>query len=518
MSPFRRPIIGCLVLLAAVRAASAAEVTLNATDLIRLPTGVYVVPSFALPEEDTTLPVVAPNVAGEAAERLRALDGDGRAGGFSGVLYDNRDRGHSALATHLFPRLARLAYGFELMAEDMDYGLAGAVVLPLAVFGNSSTAITGGDAPRSLVRHAMTRPGLPETQARLYESNHLYVYPEHRDHDAVDLYPANWPFTVTSQGSSGSDRPFLEAFAMTIAAFPEATFARLLEEGLVAPTLQMILRRSLSPVRSDEDYLSPSTHPAVFDARFLRPDRMVEAAAALRPEDIPPMIRLSVIEEDFRAEAGLALLDERLFDTPSAIARVWRDFAWEREMVISAAATTDPNGRPLSFSWRLLQGLPDRVEIEPLDAEGRTARLRVRWHDTFAVVQGGVPRAASRVDIGVFASNGAVLSAPAILSISFPTHQQREYGLSEDGEVRLISADYDAIGRGVPFDPTLHWSAPWSDRAIRDDVGIVAWERTQAEGVHRVVEHGRAGGYRIDRVGRRAVLAEVPITPLAEQP
>jgi hypothetical protein len=188
-----KPALCLAVLLALARTAPAAEVTLNATDLVRLPSGQFVAPAFRALPEDRALPIVAPDLPGEAARRLRALEAEGRARGFAGVVYDNRDRGHSALRPDRFPRLARLAYGFELVADDMDMGLAGAVVLPLTVFGNSSTAFTRGDAPRSLVRHAMTRPGLPETQARLYRSNHLYVYPEHRDHDAVDLYPANWP-------------------------------------------------------------------------------------------------------------------------------------------------------------------------------------------------------------------------------------------------------------------------------------------------------------------------------------
>ncbi len=516
MVPTLAPLLCLAILLVAARAVPAAEMTLNATDLMRLPTGHFVAPDVAVPEEDRSQPLVAPDLPGEAAERLRALAAEGRARGFAGVVYDNRDRGHSALHPHLFPRLTRLAYGFELIAEDMDMGLAGAIVLPVPVLGNSSMAITRGDAPRSLVRHAMTRSGLPQAQARLYQSNHLYVYPEHRDHDAVDLYPANWPFSVTSQGSSGSDRPFLEALAMTLAAFREETFARLVTEGLVAPTLQMILRRSLDPVRSEVDYLSAIAHPVVFDARLIRPERMVEAAAALAPDAIPPMVRLEVIDEDFQADAGLAGLDERLFDTPSALARVWRDAAWEREMVISAAATVDPNGRPLLFSWHLLQGLPDRVEIEPLDAIGRTARVRLRWHDPFAVVQGGLPRVASRVDIGVFASNGAAVSAPAIVSISFPAHQRRVYAEAEDGRVRLVLVDHDAIGRGAPFDPLLHWSAPWTDVAIYEAGRIVAWERRDAAGGSRIVPEPRAGGYRLDRSGGRPVLVEAP--PAAESP
>ena len=510
MPVFLRSLLCAALLLPAGQAATAIEVTLNATDLVRLPSGVFVAPGFVLPEDDGSLPIVAKGAGGDAAAHLRALQDLDLARGFGGVIYDNRDRGHSALAPHLFPSLTRLAYGFELMADDLDYGLAGAIVLPFAVFGNSSTAITRGDAPRSLVRHAMTRPGLPERQARLYQSNHLYIYPEHRDHDAIDLYPANWPLTVTSQGSSGSDRPFLEAFAMTLAAFQDETFARLSKEGLVAPTLQMILRRSLTTVQATEDYLSPAAHPVVFDAALLRPDRMVAQAAALRPEDIPPMVRLEVVEDAFLAEAGLARLDERLFDTPSAVARVWRDFAWERDVLLSVAGTTDPNGRELRFSWRLLQGMPDRVSIEPLDPEGRTARVRVRWHDAFSVVHGGLPRVASRVDIAVFASNGTGESAPAIFSISFPTHQRRVYAASEDKGVRLVSIDYDAIVRDAPYDPVLHWSAPWSDAPIHDDERIVAWQRTEGPRAPRIVPHDAPPAYRIDRAGRHAVLSEVP--------
>jgi hypothetical protein len=483
------------LLMNAASLAGAGEIIINERDLFVAPSGVGIAAGFQVPPEDRSLKIVRRGVKGAAANLLRRLDAQGKAQGFSGIVYDNRDRGHSRLNPSLFPRLTHLTYGFELMATNADFGLAGGILLPVVVFGNSSTSYLDGPAPRSLPRFAMTTPGRPEDQARLLLGNHLYVYPEHRDHDEVDLFPANWIYSLTFQGSSGSDGPFLEAIAMTLAAFPRDTFERLRREGLVASTVQMILRRTLAPVETREDYLSGVAHPVVFDGSLLRPERMVAAAAALRPDEIPPLVRIAVVEEDFGATAGLAQLDERLFDTPSAIARVWRDFAWEREMIVTAESTSDPNGRPLTYSWRLLQGIPDRVMIEPLDPDGRRARIRIRWHDPFEVSTGDVARLTSRIDIGVFASNGSTDSAPAIVSVSFPSHEIRTYGPADDGAMRLQSVDYDAEARGSYIDPLLYWSAPWTDRPVYDSAGAIReWLRAAPGGDARRVPHADGGG------------------------
>ncbi len=496
MRSIRRLLLPVLLVFAALPGRGEDDVILNERDLIRLPAGVRAA-ALPLPEEDRSRPIVSPAADGAAADLLRRLDGDGRANGFSGIVYDNRDRGHSTLDAALFPRLARLSYGFELISASADYGLAGEIVLPAVVFGNSSTAITGGPAPRSLPRFAMTAPGRPQAQARLYAANHIYVYPEHRDHDAADLYPANWPYMVISQGSSGSDLPFLEAIAMTLAAFPPDTFARMRDEGRVAPTLQAILRQSLATGSAPADYLTGAAHPVVFEAEILRPERMVAAAAAMGPDDIPPVARISVEEEEFSATAGLAGLDERLFDTPHALARIWRDPAWEREMTLTANAA-EPSGRPVRYEWRLLQGQADRVDITPLDPEGRRARVRLRWHDAFDIGGAAGPRMTSRVDIGVFAVAEGAVGAPAILSVSFPTQEVRRYGLLDDGTTGLLSVDYDAINRWAYFDPMLHWSAPWTDEPVRDESGaITGWTRTTRDGAMSMVTD--TARYRIDR-------------------
>jgi hypothetical protein len=379
----------------------------------------------------------------------------------------------------LFPPLARLKYASDLQDAGLDQGLGGAIIYPAIVLGNASLALTQSPAPRSLPRLAMTTTDWPARSFRAYVANHVYVYPEHMDYDAVDLFPAQWPYMVTSQGSSGSDLPFVRALAMAVAAFRPETRDRLQSEGLMAATLQMILRRSQRTVYARDAYLSPLAHPTAFDPDQISPERMVALAAAIKPDVIPPLVRLSVMAEDFTPTAGLAQLSERLFDTPSAIARIWRGADWERDMTVSARQTVDLNGHALQFSWVLLQGDPADVRIEPLDPAGTQARITMRW-PAMPAPDAPRPRKGTRIDVGVFAWNGFHDSAPAVISVSFPDHELRHYAPDATGQMRLIDIDYDAIGRGVGFDPLLHWSAPWRDILVDDGASAArGWWREQ---------------------------------------
>jgi hypothetical protein len=448
-------------------------------------TGRLVLPPDALPDPGPAAarPLIAPADMTPEAALLRRLAARGTVAGLAGVLYDNRDRGHSLMPPESFPQLTRIVYPPAMVAANLDYGLAGSLRLPAIVLGNSSTALTAEPAWRSQVRLMMTAPGGPVRAAADYAANALYLYPEHRDHDGTDHYPAAWPYTLTSQGSSGSDRPFLHAAALILAALRPDTRARLQAEGLVVPTVQMVLRRAQVGVRRRSDYLSGSAHPSAFDSRSLAPAAMVALANSLTPDGIPPLIQLAVLAEDFTPRAGLLGQSERLFDTPQAIARLWRGPAYQREMTLSASGTTDPNGRPLRFDWVLLRGDPARVTITPLDEAGTRARVTLDWHEprpaprTFAAE--GEPPLTTRVDIGVFAWNGTAESAPAFVSVAFPTHETRRYAPAPDGTMQLAEVDYDALGRGIYFDPTLWWSAPWTDRFAHDAAGtLTGWTRS----------------------------------------
>lgn len=498
--------------------ARAESILLEAGDLMQLGGIGWVATGLDMPRPETALPIIEAADNSPEAALLRRLDNAGKAAGFDGVLYDNRDRGHSLVPADMFPRLIRLEFGPELRKQNMDYGVAGQIVLPAIVIGNSSTAITGGEIPRSQARLAMTVPEYSRHAFLSYVSNHLYIYPEHRDYDGHDRFPVNWPYTVISEGSSHSDKPFMRAFLMSVAALAPETRDRLREESLVVPTLQMVMRRSQPGIYSRDAYKAGQAHRAVFAKDRLAPERMVALAASLKPDEIPPMVRLRVEEEDFRAKAGLAGMPEQLFNTPSSIARIWRGPGYSRLMVVSAADTEDPNGRDLEFSWVLLQGDPARVRITPEAPGAARAQISIDWHDRFKA-DPDEARTTDRVDIGVFAWNGVHESAPAIISISFPNHQRREYESSpDDTGMRLTSVDYDAKARGAAYDPLLHWSAPWKDMIRYDDTGeVTELLRETRDGVLELsgrgrIQDGRTVTYTLERDKQDRILS-MQVTP-----
>ena len=439
------------------------------------------------PPEGKPGPVLPARPKAAALDILREHWKRGRAAGNAGDLYDNRDRGHSALKTDAFPQLARIVYAPEARAAELDYGLQDKVLFDRPTFGNSSTAVTGGVLWRSLPRLAMTQ-GDGTGPLRLWQNtqaNALYVYPAHKDWtpDRGDLFPANTPYILVSHGSSGSDEPFLQALALTYAAFRPDTKARLVKEHLLVPTVQMIFRRSLRDVTSRESYFSGDANPAVFEGGAINPARMVSLAQSIKADAIPPEVRIAVTGEEFGIE-GIDYfgegLSEQLFDTPGAIARIWRSKAWERTMTVSAAETRDPNGRPLTFHWRLLQGDPEKVRITPSE-DGTRATITLDWHDPFPISDDN-PIVTSRVDVGVFASNGAHDLAPAILSWYFPPTEKRRYEAGPDGTMRIATIDHANPDRAYA-DPILVPRADWRDDSTYDEGGSLAgWTRVRRAG------------------------------------
>src|SRR5205814_10264880 len=107
-----------------------------------------------------------------------------------------------------------------------------------------------------------------------YSHNQLYVYPCHMDHRPGrngkdgdkegghgDVYFANTPYVLASQGSSGSDQPFLQAIALTMAALRPEVKQLLVEQNALAPTLQAIFRQSNGQVAKPDDYFTGKAHP-----------------------------------------------------------------------------------------------------------------------------------------------------------------------------------------------------------------------------------------------------------------
>ena len=214
------------------------------------------------------------------------------------------------------------------------------------VFGNSSTS-AGVNSGGSNVRTYYVNPqGLPFLYAE-YTHNNIYMYPEHCDHrpghngtpNHGDLYPTNTPFLITSQGSSGSDEPFMHAVPYTLAAFRPEVKKKLVESGTLMPTVQMTLRSSNNHLKDPAEYLTGKAHPSVFEGAWVDPLKMVKMANDITLETIPPLVQLKVIEED-PATPGVDYFEdgvsEKLADTPAVIARIFRSSIWSRRMVVSA--------------------------------------------------------------------------------------------------------------------------------------------------------------------------------------
>ncbi|MEM9146293.1 MAG: hypothetical protein AAGC57_08855 [Pseudomonadota bacterium] len=443
----------------------------------------------------------------------------GRASGLAGVLYDNRDRAHSSLDRRVFPQLLHTAYAEPIRSRSLDYGPNRLFEFGRITFGNSSTAILQGAYWRSQSRRLMTEPGGPERLFRQYSRNMLYVFPEKFDHGekGADLYPANTPYMLTSVGASGSDRPFLTGIALALAAMQPDLRDRAEEDGLIAPLLQRLIRGSMTGIEDDADYLSPAAHPSVFRGEELELERLVSRAQALSLTDLAPMVRLTLLRRPpLSAFDRIGVVNgEVLFETPSAIALVHRSLANSRRIKLSAGATRDPLGRPVTFRWVVLRGDAERIQITPETDGAAVVTIEVPWHDTRAVPDWPALRS-NRVDIAVFADTGESLSAPAFLSISYPPDQARTY--APDG--RLMEIDH-AADPAIYADPWIHPRRDWRDVFAYDDMGaLTGWERHRrgspserfdARG-RRLEAHGpveiRYGAGDRGRDGRATVLTE----------
>ncbi len=404
---------------------------------------------------------------------------DGTASGHHGILYDNRDRDHSNLNQNKFPQLAFVEYDGAAKKADADWGLRIGQAFDLPTFGNSSTSHVGSPFWRSNPRMVTHDDAFTKIVYNEFLNNQMYCYPEHNDFDPEhgDVYPANTPFWVISQGSSGSDQPFMEAIALTLGAFRPDVRQKLIESHWLMHVVQMLLRRSQKSVQTDDDYYSGKAHPVVFQSSELDALRMVQMAHDLTVETLPAMVRIQVVEEDL----GVPGLDyfhpnaaERLFDTPAAVARIYRTTAFRRRMVVDAGISTDLNGRPLTFRWVVLQGDPEKVQIRPLGANGATAEIILQWYPRTKIARlEGMET--NRVDIGVFADNGKTPSLPAFVSSFTLANEDRSYA---DG--RIQSVDYGAPGISDRYvDPMIDVPKRWRDEyRYSPTFELLGWQRT----------------------------------------
>ena len=422
---------------------------------------------------------------GAIGRLLRTWYAEGRAAGNHGDFYDNHDVDHSNLNYGQFPQLARIEYDHPVQQRQFHNGLQNWFLFNQVVLGNSSTAITNSPVWRSLGRMAYTDPRSLLLHYTQYRTNQLYVYPEHHDHDAGhngekngygDVFPANTPYVIISQGSSGSDQPFLDAVACTLAAFRPKVKQSLVKHGMLMPAVQMILRRTYAAVEKPADYLTGRAHPTVFEGKLLDPEKMVRMANSIRAGSEPPLAQLVVVEEDTPVSGRDCFHvsnSEKLFDTPSAIGRVVRSTNYWRRMVVSAEQSLDINKRPLTYRWVILRGDKSRIQIKYLNENGSRVELRVGYHERRWA--GPLTQVDSnRVDIGAFVYNGVHPSAPAFVTFFSLDNEKRVY----DQNGRIQSVQYTDHENGNYVDPVIDRPKRWRDEYQYDKQGrLLGWHR-----------------------------------------
>jgi len=426
---------------------------------------------------------------GPGAELIRAWIAEGSAAGNGGDLYLNRDRGHSKLETVDFPGLTPVVYGPEAVAANADYHLPN-TIFDYPLIGNSSTAMTQGPYWRSLPRAGLSDQFSAILLARLYLSNQMWFYPEHKDYDSEqgDLFPVNAPFYTVVQGSSFADKPFLRACAAAMAAFSPETRRYLTGTKLMAPTLQMLLRWTAGQVKVPEDYLSGSVHPAVFDGQDLNVTNLVKMAHELKPEDVLPVVNLQITREDQNL-SGVDYFDrlpEALLNTPCCIGRIARGVGYERRMVVQAQAAI--KGTP-EYRWVLLQGDPAKVKITNLSADGSSVEITVAWHGFYRPAnRDGSPQRlmSGRVDIGCFLKGRRFYSAPSIISVYHLPSEERVYNEAR----KIVSVDY-RNPQNRYSDPALAVQKSWKDLYAYTESGeLKGWYRTLDDRAERFTYAG----------------------------
>ena len=222
----------------------------------------------------------------------------GSSGGNVGDLYMNRDGRHALLDIKNYPGLTSVQLDALGRTNRMDMSFPN-ILFPYPVFGNASLAMTMGPYWRSLPRAMLTTEArLLGRMERLYLSNQVWVYPSHMDTAPVgtngDVFASIAPYWLTTAGRSWSDLPYLRGALEVSRSLDPKVKAEVVRRGLLAPTVQTLIRKSLNGVTNEVDYLSAKAHPSALPPKGLDLKRLKAAAKAMTVESIPPLAEVAV--------------------------------------------------------------------------------------------------------------------------------------------------------------------------------------------------------------------------------
>ncbi len=302
---------------------------------------------------------------------------------YDGFLYMNRDRRHSMLSVTNYPGMTPISLDREGQTRGFDLDFPN-LNPHLPLFGNSSRALVKGEHWRSIPRAMMTGGARNMmTQARLYLGNQVWVFPAVHDYDFTstnyygDVFASVAPYWIVTQGKSWSDQYYLKAALDATGALKPETRQAILQRGLLAPTIQMLLRRSLQSVATEADYLTSKAHPTAFPPAGLDRERLLQLARDLRPEQIPPVAIIKGVKMGPVLEAPE--VPELTYLSPCAWAFVLRSPDVARAFTIQASGGSDYAFAVVhdeTQAARMQRLAPDTVQVL-IDREKLTTTNRV---------------------------------------------------------------------------------------------------------------------------------------------
>ena len=324
------------------------------------------------------------------------------AGGNTGDLYMNRDGGHSPLNIDAFPGITTVRLDQEGRNRSMDLDIPN-LLAPYPMFGNCSRAFTQGPLWRSLPRVLLTAEAWRlKMMVKFYLSNQTWVFPSNADTAPVgtngDVFASIAPYWIVTAGRSYSDMPYLRAALQASRAFQTDVKQEIVKRGLLAPTIQTLIRKSLKGVTNEVAYLSATAHPTAFPPKGVDVPRLVSAAGAMTAKSIPPLAVISVTAEP---PAAAPSHPELTYATAFAWAYVLRSDDERRVFKIKACGAAE-------YRFAQTHGKGVDVAIEQTAAnEARVTTSRRGLSPT------------SRVDVAAFGRNpGTGWGAPSYVSFS----------------------------------------------------------------------------------------------------
>lgn len=329
----------------------------------------------------------------DAKMQLAAASADGNVGD----LYMNRDARHSYLTVTNFPGLTEIRLDAIGRERKLDINVPN-VLVPYPMFGNCSMAFIMGPYWRSIPRSLTTmNAGRLRTLQKFYLSNQTWVFPSNADTAPVgtngDVFASITPYWMTTAGRSWSDLPYLRAALEASRSFPKTTKTELVKHGLLAPTIQTLIRKSLRQVADEKDYLSGKAHPTALPANGVDVGRLKKMAAEMTVKEIPP---LAVVSVETPSMPDVGSWPELTYATGFAWAYVLRSEAYVRTFTIKARGAAE-------YEFVQTHGTGIKVDIERIGHD--TAKVTIDRH-------GMSPT--NRVDVAVFGRNpGTKWGAPS---------------------------------------------------------------------------------------------------------